>query len=82
MGIEEMLLTRAQEKGLKMGMEKDMKEGIKEGMEKGKTEALEIAGAEVIRNARVKGFEIELIAELVGISVPEVQKIMDKFGLK
>ena len=62
MGIEQLLLERAQKEGREIGLE----------------QGLELARSQVILNAKKKGIDIEVIADLVGLSVEEVNGILKK----
>ena len=59
----------AEEKGMKKGEAKGRKEGIKEGREEGeKKKAIEMAV-----NAIKKGFSVELVSELTGLSAEHIK---------
>jgi predicted transposase/invertase (TIGR01784 family) len=67
MGIEELILQRAEQKGIEKGIEK----GIKKGIEKGK--------AEVVANLIAKlGLSNEQAADVAGVSVAFVKVIREK----
>lgn len=82
MGIEQLLLERAQkegrEQGLNQGLEEGRELGLEQGREQGLEQGLELARSQVILNAKKKGIDIEVIADLVGLSVEEVNGILKK----
>ena len=59
------------EKGMEEGMEKGMKKGMKKGMRIG----VEKGKSEMIQNAVAAGKAAEQIADVLGISVKEVQQL-------
>ena len=81
--MENSLLTRSQYetalyegrlKGLEEGMEKGMEKGIAEGTEKGRLDEKR----KIILSSFKKGLPLELIAEIVSISVEEVEQILNE----
>ncbi|MCQ2976298.1 MAG: hypothetical protein MJ211_15970, partial [Bacteroidales bacterium] len=59
------------EKGEKLGLEK----GEKIGLEKGEKIGIEKERAEMVRKMKAKGFSIEDICELSGLSISEIEKL-------
>lgn len=86
MGIEQLLLERAQKEGREQGLNQGLEEGRElgleqgreQGLEQGREQGLELARSQVILNAKKKGIDIEVIADLVGLSVEEVNGILKK----
>ena len=86
MGIEQLLLERAQKEGREQGLNQGLEEGrelgleqgLEQGREQGLEQGLELARSQVILNAKKKGINIEVIADLVGLSVEEVNGILKK----
>ncbi len=74
MGIEQLLLHQAEVKGEKRGEKRGEKVGEKSGDEK--------RTMDVIRNARLKGLSIEVIADIVTLPVDKVRAILDKMGIE
>jgi hypothetical protein len=71
MGIEQFLLQRAEDQGVKKGIEK--------GIEKG----ADLKTRNVIRNARVdENISIETIARIVGLTPKRVRQILDEMGIE
>ncbi len=62
MGIEQLLLQRAETKGEKKGDEHRK--------------------SEVIRKARLKGFSLEVIADITDLSIEQVKAILTKMGIE
>ena len=74
MGIEQLLLERAEKRGEERGEKRGIKRGLKSGYEK--------RTMDVIRNARMKGANIEFIADIVSLPVEKVRAILDKMGIE
>ena len=64
-------IKEGREEGLKEGMEKGLKEGKKEGLKEG----LKKAKTAVAKTALLKGMDVPIIAELTGLSIPEIEKL-------
>ncbi|WP_020558031.1 Yae1 family protein [Thiofilum flexile] len=62
------------ELGLEKGKELGKQEGLEEGKELGKQEGLEEGKRETARRMLAKGMTVELVAELTGLSVEQVQR--------
>ena len=56
------------EKGLEKGMEKGIEKGIAKGMAKGREEGREETNFDNARKMKAKGFAIEDIAEITGLT--------------
>lgn len=63
MGIDELMLDRAKKQGIQKGIQKGKKEGKKEGLK------------EAALKMKRSGFENKLIADIVGLSVEEIEKL-------
>ena len=63
------------EKGILQGIEKGIVQGMKQGIEQG----IEQGKRSIIVNMLKKGFDIEMIAELSGLSAKEVQGLCTEF---
>lgn len=70
MGIEQLLLHRAETKGEQRGE----KCGEKRGEKRGKLE--------IIRKARLNGATLEFIANITDLSVEQVKAILAKMGIE
>jgi DNA-directed RNA polymerase sigma subunit (sigma70/sigma32) len=67
MGIEQFLLQRAEDQGVKKGIEK----------------GVDLKTRNVIRNARVdENISIETIARIVGLTPERVRQILDEMGIE
>ncbi len=70
MGIEQFLLHRAETKGEKKGERKGEKRGDEKRL------------LDVIRNARLNGLNLDMIANIVNLPVEQVRTILDKIGIE
>lgn len=70
MGIEQFLLHRAETKGEKRGERKGEKRGDEKRL------------LDVIRNARLNGLNLDMIANIVNLPVEQVRTILDKIGIE
>jgi predicted transposase/invertase (TIGR01784 family) len=78
MGIEQLLLQRAEIKGEQRGEKKGEKKGEKIGEQRGDDRRK----SEVIRKARLKGFSLEVIADITDLSVEQLKAILAKMGIE
>ena len=62
------------EKGIAQGIQQGIEQGIEQGMEKG----IEQERKNIVANMLKKGFDVELIAELVGLSVVDIRMICNE----
>jgi predicted transposase/invertase (TIGR01784 family) len=70
-GIEE-----GMEKGIKKGMEEGMEKGIEKGMEKGIERGMENKETEIVKNCKLKGFSLEQIQDITGLSKKRIKEIL------
>jgi DNA-directed RNA polymerase sigma subunit (sigma70/sigma32) len=71
MGIEQFLLQRAEDQGVKKGIEKGIEKGV------------DLKTRNVIRNARMdENISIETIARIVGLTPERVRQILDEMGIE
>jgi len=75
MGIEEFLLEQAEKQGIKKGMEKGIEKGIETGIEKGIETGIEKGIRNTALKMRDNGIEINLISNITGISIEEIEKL-------
>jgi predicted transposase/invertase (TIGR01784 family) len=64
-------VAQAKEEGIKEGIEKGLEEGIEKGIEKG----LEEGVTKVVRNLLQKGFDMETIVQVSGLSKEDIDKL-------
>ena len=69
------VIDTSYEDGLEQGIEKGMKQGIEKGMKQGMEKGIEQATLNVVKNALKKGLSLELISELTGLPVEEIEKL-------
>ncbi|MFI0400255.1 MAG: Rpn family recombination-promoting nuclease/putative transposase [Thiolinea sp.] len=62
--------------GYQEGIEEGKQMGLEEGLEKGRQEGLEEGKRETARRLLAKGMSVELVAELVGLSLEAVQALV------
>jgi len=63
------------EKGILQGMEKGIAQGMKQGIEQGIEKGIEQGKKSIIVNMLKKGFDLEMIVELSGLSEKEVRSL-------
>lgn len=73
--VEQFNIQRGLEKGFKQGMENGMKQGIKQGIEKGIKKGIEQNRIAIVKNMLDKKMDINLIAEITGLSQDEIVKL-------
>jgi len=82
MGIEELLLERAEKRGVEKGREEGRQEGRQEGREEGKEEAKEESAYVFVKNLLIDtNFDNEKIASLASVEVSFVQRVRAEMGL-
>ena len=59
----------------RLGREEGIKEGIEQGIEKGKEEGIKETQISMAKNMKDKNMDINLISELTGLSIEEVEKL-------
>lgn len=69
------MLVTAVEKERKALFERGLQQGIEKGIEKGIKQGIYEEKIEIAQNLLIKGFELELIAEITGLSVPTIEKL-------
>jgi len=70
-GSKEEGLKEGIKKGLKEGIEKGKEEGLKQGIEKG----LKESKIETAKNCLTRGFDIETISAITGLTSQEIEKL-------
>jgi predicted transposase/invertase (TIGR01784 family) len=56
----------------------EREEGIEEGLERGREEGHEEAQGEFAKNALTKGFSVEIISEITGLSTEAIQSLANR----
>ncbi len=56
-------------------IEKGLEKGLKKGLEEGRKEGIEIERLKNARGMKAKGYPLEDIAQITGLSVEEIQKL-------
>lgn len=82
--IEEMPITYdiTQDELYLRGMEKGISQGISQGISKGIDQGIDLTQERVIRNAVAKGLDNQTIADLTGLSLREVARLIRKWDLR
>ena len=75
MGIEEFLLDQAKNEGIEEGIEKGIEQGIEKGIEQGIEKGIEKNTRETALKMIENGLDIQLIANITGLSVEEIEKL-------
>lgn len=70
------VLKTATEKGLREGLEKGRREGMEEGRREGMREGVLQEKSETVQRMLSKGFSVEDIAEIAGLTIEEVRKLV------
>ncbi len=66
---------KGKEEGVKIGLEKGREQGEKIGIEKGRLEGEKKAGLENARKMKLKGFSVEDIIDVTGLSPDEIKNL-------
>ena len=61
--------------GVQEGIEKGIAQGIQQGIEQGMEKGIEHERKNIVANMLKKGFDVEVIAELTGLSVVDIRKV-------
>ncbi|WP_439242845.1 hypothetical protein [Lonepinella sp. BR2474] len=67
------LLTSAEMRGIRQGLQQGLEQGIQQGIEQGRSNTLK----ENARNMLNRGFDVQLISEVLGLPVDEIKKLMN-----
>lgn len=76
MGIIELIQEEAKKYYEKVGLEAGLEAGLEVGLEKGREEGKEEAQKAVIEKLIQKGFTVEQVAELLDLSIAEIQRTL------
>lgn len=67
------------EKGLQEGMEKGLQEGREQGMKQGLQQGIRQERQDIVFRMLEKGMDPEMIADLTGMNIEEIQKLEEEF---
>jgi predicted transposase/invertase (TIGR01784 family) len=67
--------AEGKEHGLKEGLKEGRKEGIKEGRKEGIKEGIKEGTMQIARNMRSKGFDVNLISDMTGLTVEVIENL-------
>ena len=69
------MLSREREEGIKEGIKEGIEKGIKKGRREGKLEGIKERNYSIARDMKSKNMDINLISEITGLSIKEVEKL-------
>lgn len=72
-------LQEGMEKGLQEGMEKGLQEGREQGMKQGLQQGIRQERQDIVFRMLEKGMDPEMIADLTGMNIEEIQKLEEEF---
>lgn len=67
-----------EQRGLQKGLQEGREEGLQEGREEGLQKGREEAHRQMIHRMLERGMPVQVIADLIGLSVPEVERLAQK----
>ena len=62
--------------GLQQGIQQGLQQGIQQGLQQGLQQGVQQVKIETIHRMGTKGFSVEDISEIVGLTVDEVKKLL------
>ena len=68
-------VANAAKKGMEKGVQQGIEKGMQQGIEKGKAEGIEQGKIIIARNMKSKGIGLDVIAEVTGLSVEDIEKL-------
>ena len=72
---QKFMLSREREEGIKEGIKEGIEKGIKKGRREGKLEGIKERNYSIARDMKSKNMDINLISEITGLSIKEVEKL-------
>jgi predicted transposase/invertase (TIGR01784 family) len=66
-------LEQGLERGLEQGLERGLEQGLKQGLKQGLETGIEEGKLQVARKMKIKGFDMETISEITGLTVEEIR---------
>ena len=73
------IMSSAWETGMEKGLQEGMVKGLQEGMEKGLQQGIRQERQDIVFRMLEKGMDPEMIADLTGINIEEIQKLEEEF---
>ena len=61
--------------GKEHGLKEGLKEGRKEGIKEGRKEGIKEGTMQIARNMRSKGFDVNLISDMTGLTVEVIENL-------
>ncbi|MFN3235417.1 MAG: hypothetical protein ACE365_08440, partial [Gammaproteobacteria bacterium] len=75
MTVAEQYFQDGKQEGILQGMQQGIREGKLHGIQEGKQQGMEFARQGVARNMLAKGMSFDVVCELTGLSLSEVQAL-------
>ena len=73
------IMSSAWETGMEKGLQEGMVKGLQEGMEKGLQQGIRQERQDIVFRMLEKGMDPEMIADLTGMNIEEIQKMEEEF---
>ena len=73
------IMSSAWETGMEKGLQEGMVKGLQEGMEKGLQQGIRQERQDIVFRMLEKGMDPEMIADLTGMNIEEIQKLEEEF---
>ena len=73
------IMSSAWETGMEKGLQEGMVKGLQEGMEKGLQQGIRQERQDIVFRMLEKGMNPEMIADLTGMNIEEIQKMEEEF---
>ncbi len=81
MGITEMILDIAEQKGVQKGIQKGMQKGVQKGMQKGVLEGRKASIEQISKNLLKEGLDIQLVHKTTSMPLNQLQKLQKELLL-
>ena len=72
-------MEKGMEKGLQEGREQGMKQGMQQGLQQGMQQGIRQERQDIVFRMLEKGMDPEMIADLTGMNIEEIQKMEEEF---
>ena len=73
------IMSSAWETGMEKGLQEGMEKGLQKGMEKGLQQGIRQERQDIVFRMLEKGMDSEMIADLTGMNIEEIQKLEEEF---
>ena len=72
---QKMMLSRERKEGKLEGIKEGIEKGMQKGIEKGKLEGIKEGKISMAKSMKAKNMDINLISEITGLSIEEINKL-------